>query len=143
MAMVNNIKRNLKTKSNAFDAQEELRQSLNLGFSELMLQFANRVQNGDIKIDNVADAVRVMGVFKELNGIDEVMAGQGASGMLPELNMRQEKVMDDLATSGVVVKEENDNGDETLDISNITDDDVAQMLQNMDIAQNSENEEQS
>ncbi|AEZ50183.1 hypothetical protein BCPG3_026 [Bacillus phage BCPG3] len=140
MAMVDNIKRNMKTKNNLFDAQEELRQSLNLGFSELMLQFANRVSNGDIKIDNVADAVRAFAVFKELNGIEDVMAGQGKSGALPELNMRQEKVMDDFVREGTLIATDAD-GEERIDIGSLQDDDVAKMIRDMDIAQNTENEE--
>jgi len=140
MAMVDNIKRNMKTKNNLFDAQEELRQSLNLGFSELMLQFANRVSNGDIKIDNVADAVRAFAVFKELNGIEDIMAGQNKSGALPELNMRQEKVVDDFVREGTLIATDAD-GEERIDIGSLQDDDVAKMIRDMDIAQNTENEE--
>ncbi|AHZ09500.1 terminase small subunit [Bacillus phage CAM003] len=137
MAMVDNIKRGVQKRSSVFDAQEELRQNLNLGFSEAMNQFIQKLQMGEIKIDNVADAIRVFSAYKELNGIDEMINGQQGAGMLPEINMRQEKVVDDMVREGTLGETE----EGRIDIGGISDAELAKLLTEMDIAQNRANEE--
>ncbi|AGT13633.1 hypothetical protein BigBertha_60 [Bacillus phage BigBertha] len=136
MSMANNIKKGIKKKNSVFDSQEELRDTLNSAFSSSMKQFIKKLEMGEIPIDNIADAIRVLGAYKELNGIDEMMNGQQGAGMLPEINMRQEKVVDDMVRDGKMAADE----EGKIDVSTMDMNDVADLIRNMDIAQNAENE---
>ncbi|ARQ94973.1 hypothetical protein FLAPJACK_59 [Bacillus phage Flapjack] len=136
MSMADNIKKGIQKKNSVFDAQEELRNKLGEGFSAAMTQFITKLQMGEIPIDNIADAIRVFGAYKELYGIDEMMNGQQGSGMLPEINMRQEKVVDDMVREGKMTSDE----EGKIDVSSMDMNDVADLIRNMDIAQNAENE---
>ena len=136
MSMADNIKKGIQKKSNVFDAHEELRDKLNTAFSSTMSKFITKLENGEIPIDNIADAIRVFGAYKELNGIDEMMSGQQGAGSLPEINMRQEKVVDDMVRDGKMTSDE----EGRIDVSAMDMTDVADLIRNMDIAQNAENE---
>ncbi|QEM43111.1 hypothetical protein CHOTACABRAS_57 [Bacillus phage Chotacabras] len=136
MSMANNIKKGIKKKNSIFDSQEELRDTLNSAFSSSMKQFIKKLEMGEIPIDNIADAIRVLGAYKELNGIDEMMSGQQGAGSLPEINMRQEKVVDDMVRDGKMTSDE----EGRIDVSAMDMNDVADLIRNMDIAQNAENE---
>ncbi len=136
MAMADNIKKNVQKKNGMFDSQEELRNKLNVALSSSMEQFIKKLDLGEIALDNIADVVRVFSVYKELNGIDEMMSGQQGAGMLPEINMRQEKVVDDMVNNGKMVADE----EGRIDVSAMNEDDMKELIRQMDIAQNTENE---
>ena len=136
MAMADNIKKGVAKKSSMFDSGEELRNDMNIAMSVTMKQFIKKLNMGEIPIDNIADAIRVFSAYKELNGIDEMMSGQQGAGMLPEINMRQEKVVDDMVNNGKMVANE----EGRIDVSAMNEDDMKELIRQMDIAQNTENE---
>lgn len=136
MAMADNIKKNVQKKNSVFDSGEELRNDLNIAMSTTMKQFIKKLNMGEIPIDNIADAIRVFSAYKELNGIEDMMSGQQGAGMLPEINMRQEKVVDDMVNNGKMVTDE----EGRIDVSAMNEDDMKELIRQMDIAQNTENE---
>lgn len=136
MAMADNIKKNVQKKNSVFDSGEELRNDLNIAMSTTMKQFIKKLNMGEIPIDNIADAIRVFSAYKELNGIEDMMNGQQGAGMLPEINMRQEKVVDDMVNNGKMVADE----EGRIDVSAMNEDDMKELIRQMDIAQNTENE---
>jgi hypothetical protein len=64
------------------------------------------------------------------------MDGNAGSGQLPELNMRTEKVLNDQVNNGKLKKTEEDR----IDIMDMSTDDMADLIRQIDIAQNRENE---
>lgn len=137
MSMADNIREGVTKRKEGISAEEELRELINQAASKSLKQFIQRLDSGEIPIDNVSDFVRILGAYKEINDIESAMEGKGGQARLPELNLRQERVLNETLDSGKAV--EVDEG--RLDIADMTTDDVADLIRNMDIAQNKANEE--
>lgn len=136
MSMADNIKQKIQKKKENFSSEAELRDLINSAASKSLKKFIQRLDSGEIPIDNISDFIRVIGAYKEINGISDVMDGQGTSGALPEINMRQEKVLDDTIQKGKAATDE----EGRVNVMDMTAEDVANLIREMDIAQNRENE---
>ncbi|AMO26040.1 hypothetical protein Thu_52 [Bacillus phage Thurquoise] len=136
MSMSNNIKQGVKKRKEDYSSEQELRDLLNSATSKSLKLFIQRMEAGEVPIDNISDFIRVIGAYKEINGISEVMDGQGNTGALPEINMRQDKALQDRVQDGTI------NADEEgrMDVMNMSVDDMADLIRHMDAAQNAENE---
>jgi len=100
------------------------------------LKFIQRLQSGDIPIDNMADLTRVYGMYKEINGITEAMEGKMGQSALPEINMKQDKALEETIQDGKITADE----EGRLDVMDLSTEDVAKLLHQFDMAQNKENE---
>lgn len=136
MSMADNIKNKVHKKKAEFSSEAELRDLINEAASKSMKIFIQRMSAGEIPIDNMSDFMRVVGVYKEINGISEAMEGQSTGGALPEINMKQDKVLDDVVKDGKVNVDE----EGLLDVSDMSSEDVAELIRQMDVAQNKANE---
>jgi hypothetical protein len=136
MSMADNIKSGIKKKKQGFNSEQELRDLINSAASKSLKQFIQRLEAGEIPIDNISDFIRVIGAYKEINGIAEVLDGNAGQSALPEINMRQDKVLEDTVQKGKISKNEEDR----VDIMDLSAEDVADLIREMDIAQNKENE---
>jgi len=136
MSMSNNIKQGVKKKKEDFSSEQELRELINSAASKSLKLFIQRMESGEIPIDNISDFIRVIGAYKEINGITEVMDGQGNTGMLPEINMRQDKVLKDQIQEGKIAADE----EGRMDVMDMSVDDMADLIRKLDTAQNAENE---
>lgn len=137
MSMTDNIRRGVKKKQGGFSSEAELRDLINSAASKSLKQFIQRLDAGEIPIDNISDFIRVIGAYKEINGISEAMEGVADSGRLPELNMRTEKVLEDNINKGKIKKTEEDR----VDVMDMSTEDMAELIRQLDIAQNKTNEE--
>lgn len=137
MSMTDNIRRGVKKKQGGFSSEAELRDLINSAASKSLKQFIQRLDAGEIPIDNISDFIRVIGAYKEINGISEAMEGVADSGKLPELNMRTEKVLEDNINKGKIKKTEEDR----VDVMDMSTEDMAELIRQLDIAQNKTNEE--
>lgn len=136
MSMAENIKQNIKKRKEGFSSEAELRELINVASSKALKQFIQRLDTGEIPIDNISDFIRVIGAYKEINGISDVMEGQQGQGQLPELNMKTDKVIEDHIQEGKLKKTE----DERIDVMDMSSEDMAELIRQLDIAQNKENE---
>lgn len=136
MSMADKLRRNIK-KDKERTSEEEVRDSLNSAASKSLKQFIQRLDTGEIPIDNISDFVRVLGAYKEINEIESALEGSTASSALPEINQRQERVFNDLETEGKLEADE----EGTIDVSALSTDDVSDLIRDMDTAQNKDNEE--
>lgn len=136
MSMADKLRQGIQKKKEGFSSEAELRDLLNSATSKSLKQFIQRMEAGEIPIDNISDFIRVIGAYKEINGISEAMEGKSGQAMLPEINMRQEKVIEDSIQNGKLAKNE----DDRVEIMDLSVDDVANLIREMDIAQNQENE---
>lgn len=137
MSMTDNIRQGVKKKQGGFSSEAELRELINSAASKSLKQFIQRLDAGEIPIDNISDFIRVIGAYKEINGISEAMEGVADSGRLPELNMRTEKVLEDSISKGKIKKTEEDR----VDVMDMSTEDMAELIRQLDIAQNKTNEE--
>lgn len=137
MSMTDNIRQGVKKKQGGFSSEAELRDLINSAASKSLKQFIQRLDAGEIPIDNISDFIRVIGAYKEINGISEAMEGVADSGRLPELNMRTEKVIEDSISKGKIKKTEEDR----VDVMDMSTEDMAELIRQLDIAQNKTNEE--
>lgn len=137
MSMVDNIRESVSKKRGNISAEQELRDLINQAASKSLKQFIARLDAGEIPVDNISDFVRVLGVYKEINDITTTMEGKGNVATLPELDLRQEKVINDKINEGKIKKKE----EGRLDIAELSVDDVSELIRQMDIAQNKANEE--
>lgn len=137
MSMVDNIKESVSKRRGNISAEQELRDLINQAASKSLKQFIARLDAGEIPVDNISDFVRVLGVYKEINDITTTMEGKGNVATLPELDLRQEKVINDKINEGKIKKKE----EGRLDIAELSVDDVSELIRQMDIAQNKANEE--
>ena len=137
MSMTDNIRQGVKKKQEGFSSEAELRDLINSAASKSLKQFIQRLDAGEIPIDNISDFIRVIGAYKEINGISEAMEGVADSGRLPELNMRTEKVLEDSINKGKIKKTEEDR----VDVMDMSTEDMAELIRQLDIAQNKTNEE--
>jgi hypothetical protein len=136
MSMARNIQNGIKKKKEHFSSEAELRDLINSAASKSLKKFIQRLDSGEIPIDNISDFIRVIGAYKEINGIDEAMEGVAGTGALPELNMRTDKVLDEKIRDGKMKKGEEDR----LDIMDMSADEMVNLIREIDIAQNKENE---
>lgn len=136
MSLADNLRQGIKKKKEGFSSEGEVRDLINSAATKALKQFVQRMDAGEIPIDNISDFIRIIGAYKEINGISEAMEGTGSSGQLPELNMRTEKVINDTVNDGKLQRTEEDR----IDIMNMSTDDMADLIRKMDIAQNKENE---
>jgi len=137
MSMTNKLRQELNNKKDHGSSEEALRDLINSAASKSLKQFIQRLDSGEIPVDNMSDLTRVLGIYKEINGIDSAMEGQEGQGTLPELNMRQERALNDTLQEGKATADEKGR----MDISDMSEDDVSELIRKMDIAQNKENEE--
>lgn len=136
MSMSDNIKSKIQKKKAEFSSEAELRDLINEASSKAMKMFIQRMSAGEIPIDNMSDFMRVVGVYKEINGISEAMEGNTGSSALPEISMKQDKVLEDTVREGKIDVDE----EGLLDVSDMSSEDVAELIRQMDIAQNKANE---
>jgi hypothetical protein len=136
MSMADNIKQSITRKKSEFSSESELRDLINMASSKALKKFIDRMDSGEIAIDNVADFIRVIGAYKEINNIDEAMAGKAGQSALPELNMKQDKVVEESIQQGKLTSD--DEG--LISVEDMTTDDVADLIRGLDTAQNQENE---
>jgi len=137
MSMADNIKNNVNKIKSDTTSEQELRELINSAASKSMKQFIQRLDSGEIPIDNIADFIRVMGAYKEINNIESTMEGRANSSTLPEIDLRQERVINDTINEGSVMEDE----EGKIDVSSMTTEDVSELVRQMDIAQNKSNEE--
>ncbi|AHJ87580.1 hypothetical protein Bp8pC_150 [Bacillus phage Bp8p-C] len=135
MSMSENIKKRLAQKKDGTH-ESQVRDLLNVALLSGLEQFVHRLHSGEIPIDNMADLQRVLLMYKEVNGINDAMEGAGGQGALPEINMKQDKVIKDIAAEGTISIDE----EGTLDVSDLSVEETAELIRQMDIAQNAENE---
>lgn len=136
MSMSDNIKNKIHKKKAEFSSEAELRDLINEASSRAMKMFIQRMSAGEIPIDNMSDFMRVVGVYKEINGISEAMEGNTGSSTLPEISMKQDKVLEDTVREGKIDVDE----EGLLDVSDMSSEDVAELIRQMDITQNKTNE---
>jgi hypothetical protein len=135
MSMADNIKKGISKRKNAFSSEEEVRDLFNAATSRTLKKFLQRLDTGEIPMDNVSDLVRLLGAYKEMNGISDAMES-GGGGALPEVNLKQDKVLTDSVQDGKITSD--DEGQ--LDVIDLSNEDVSDLLKKMDQAQNAENE---
>lgn len=136
MTMADNLRNKIAKKKADYSSEAELRDLINEAASTAMKQFIQRMTSGEIPIDNMSDFMRVVGVYKEINGISEALEGQGGTSTLPEISMKHDKVLEDNVREGKIKVDEED----LLDVSDMSADDVADLIRQMDIEQNKANE---
>jgi hypothetical protein len=136
MSMAENIRNRIQKKKEGFSSESEVRDLINSAASKSLKKFIQRLDSGEIPIDNVSDFIRIIGAYKEINGISEAMDGNAGAGALPEINMKQDKVLEDQVQKGKMTASE----EGRLDVMDMTEEDVAELLRHMDIAQNQQNE---
>ncbi|AUM58833.1 hypothetical protein BCP01_031 [Bacillus phage BCP01] len=136
MSMSNNIRQGVKKRKEDYSSEQELRDLLNSATSKSLKLFIQRMEAGEIPIDNISDFIRVIGAYKEINGISEVMDGQGNTGALPEINMRQDKALQDQIQEGKITTDE----EGRMDVMDMSADDMADLIRKLDAAKNAENE---
>ncbi|AIW03354.1 hypothetical protein CPT_Mater197 [Bacillus phage Mater] len=134
--MADNIRKRMEKKKVSMSSESEVRELLNDSISTSLLKFIQRLQSGDIPIDNMSDLARVYGMYKEINGITEAMEGRAGQSALPEINMKQGKALEDTIQEGKITTDE----EGRLDVMDMSTDDVAELIRQFDIAQNKENE---
>lgn len=140
MSMADNIRAGVKKKRDNISSENELRDLINQAASKSLKLFIQRMDAGEIPIDNISDFIRVLGAYKEINDISTTMDGKSGAATLPELDLRQEKVLNDQVNEGKI-KRKDDDDEERLDVTALSVDDVTDLIRQMDIAQNKTNEE--
>lgn len=134
--MADNLRQGIKKKKEDFSSESELRDLINSAASKSLKKFIQRMDAGEIPIDNISDFIRIIGAYKEINGISEAMEGTAGTGQLPELNMRTEKVINDQINDGKLKTNEEDR----INVMDMSAEDMQELIKNIDIAQNRENE---
>jgi len=137
MAMYDKIREGIQKRKEGVSAEQELRELINAAASKSLKQFIQRLDSGEIPIDNVSDFIRILGAYKEINEIETALEGKSGQATLPELNLRQDRVINETLDTGKVVEDE----EGKLDVTSMSTDDVADLIRKMDIAQNKANEE--
>lgn len=137
MSYAKKIKENVQKKKEGFSSETEFRELINSASVKMLRQFIQRMEAGEIPMDNVSDFIRVIGAYKEINNISDVMDGNSSSGALPELNMRQEKVLNDSLGEGEIKQDEEGH----LEVTDMSEEDLAELIRKLDVAQNRTNEE--
>lgn len=136
MSMADKVRQGIQKKKEGFSSEEEFRETLNTAATKSLKQFVQRLEAGEIPIDNISDFIRVIGAYKEINGISEAMDGRAGAAALPEISMRQDKALEDTVRDGKMGADE----EGRLNIMDMSAEDVSELIREMDIAQNQENE---
>jgi len=136
MSMADNIRKKAQQRKTGVSSESEVRDMFNTVASKSLLKFLQRIDTGEIPIDNYSDFIRVLGAYKELNGIQEAMDGKSGQSMLPEINMKQDKVVEDKIAEGKMVTDE----EGLISTDDMSEEDMAELLRQLDIAQNQTNE---
>ncbi|UPI11806.1 hypothetical protein [Bacillus phage SBSphiJ1] len=137
MSMADEIRNKINKKKKVLSSEEQVRELLNESLSVSLLQYLQRLLAGEIPIDNMSDLARVYGIYKEVNNINDAMEGLSGQSTLPEINMRQERVLNEAVSGGKV----DVNEEERLEVTDMSTEDVADLIRQMDLAQNKANEE--
>lgn len=137
MSMADEIRNKINKKKKVLSSEEQVRELINESVSVSLLQYLQRLLAGEIPIDNMSDLARVYGIYKEVNNINDAMEGLSGQSTLPEINMRQERVLNEAVSGGKV----DVNEEERLDVTDMSTEDVADLVRQMDLAQNKANEE--
>ncbi len=136
MSMADEIRNKINKKKKVLSSEEQVRELLNESLSVSLLQYLQRLLAGEIPIDNMSDLARVYGIYKEVNNINDAMEGLSGQSTLPEINMKQDKVFDDNIKDGKITSDE----EGMLDVMDMSEEDVAALVREFDIAQNKANE---
>jgi len=134
--MADNLRKRVEQRKTGLSSESDVRELFNIAASKALNKYLQRISTGEIAIDNMADFVRILGAYKEINGIAEAMDGKTGQSMLPEINMKQDKVIEEQITEGKLVTDE----EGQVDVSGMSVEDVADLLRDLDIAQNTTNE---
>lgn len=137
MAMSDNIREGVSQRKADSTPEETLRNLINNAASTSLKQFLQRMEAGEIPIDNMADLMRVVNIYKEINDIDSAIGGASGGESLPALNMKQGNIIEQRVEEGKASTDETGN----IDVSDMSEEDIADMIRDMDIEQNSANEE--
>jgi len=136
MSMAENIRKKLEQRKAGFSSETEVRDAFNTAASKSLQKFLQRIDTGEIPIDNMSDFVRLLGAYKEINDISGALEGTAGQSMLPEINMKEDKVVEDAIAEGKLVSDE----EGLLSTDDMTEEDMAELLRQLDIAQNQKNE---
>lgn len=136
MSMADNIRKKAEQRKAGLSSESEVRDIFNTAASKSLKKFLQRIDTGEIAIDNMSDFVRLLGAYKEINGISEAMDGKAGQSMLPEINMKQDKVVEDTISEGKMVADE----EGMVNVDDMSAEDMAELLRQLDIAQNQANE---
>lgn len=136
MSMADNIRRKAQQRKTGVSSESEVRDMFNTVASKSLLKFLQRIDTGEIPIDNYSDFIRVLGAYKELNGISEAMEGSGGQSTLPEISMKEDKIVEDTISSGKLTTDE----EGLISTDDMSEEDMAELLRQLDIAQNQKNE---
>lgn len=136
MSMADNIRKKAEQRKAGLSNESEVRDIFNTAASKSLRKFLQRIDTGEIAIDNMSDFVRLLGAYKEINGISEAMEGTAGQSMLPEISMKQEKVVEDTIAEGKMVTDE----EGMVNVDDMSTEDMAELLRQLDIAQNQTNE---
>lgn len=137
MSMTDKLRESISNMEKESAKEEELRNLLNSASSMLIKQFIQKLHTGEVPLDNIADFVRVLGVYKEINDIDSALEGKQGASALPEIGFKQEKVFDEAVEEGKIGTDE----EGLLDVGSLSEEDVQEVLRGLDIQQNKQNEE--
>jgi hypothetical protein len=136
MARMGENIRNKMNKSREYTSGEERVRNLINNASEVALtQFIQRIESGEIAIDNFADFMRVFGIYQDIN---QISGNDSGSGGTPEIDMRKSKTIQNRIDEGSIVEEE----DGELNLENMSSEDMARMIEDMDRDQNSKNQQE-
>jgi len=136
MSMADNIRKKAQQRKTGVSSENEVRDMFNTVASKSLLKFLQRIDTGEIPIDNYSDFIRVLGAYKELNGISEAMEGSGGQSTLPEISMKEDKIVEDTISSGKLTTDE----EGLISTDDMSEEDMAELLRQLDIAQNQKNE---
>jgi len=136
MSMADNIRKKAQQRKTGVSSENEVRDMFNTVASKSLLKFLQRIDTGEIPIDNYSDFIRVLGAYKELNGIQEAMEGSGGQSTLPEISMKEDKIVEDTISSGKLTTDE----EGLISTDDMSEEDMAELLRQLDIAQNQKNE---
>ncbi|AMB18621.1 terminase small subunit [Bacillus phage Eldridge] len=136
MSMADNIRKKLEQRKAGFSSETEVRDAFNTAASKSLQKFLQRIDTGEIPIDNMSDFVRLLGAYKEINDISGALEGSAGQSMLPEINMKQDKVVDETIASGKMIADE----EGLINTDDMSEEDMAELLRKLDIAQNQLNE---
>ena len=136
MSMADNIRKKLEQRKAGFSSETEVRDAFNTAASKSLQKFLQRIDTGEIPIDNMSDFVRLLGAYKEINDISGALEGTAGQSTLPEISMKQDKVLDDTVAEGKLTTDQ----EGLLNTEDMSEEDVANLLRRLDIEQNQKNE---
>jgi hypothetical protein len=133
--MGENIRNKMHKSKEYTSGEERVRNLINNATEAALTQFIQRIESGEIAIDNFADFMRVFGIYQDINQINGNVSGTGAT---PELDMRKSKIIQDRIEEGSIIEEE----DGELNLENMSAEEMARLIEDMDRDQNDQNEQE-